>query len=220
MFFINFPAKLLKYYYGLGLSYNYYIKKPKLSAWYKVVGLENEQVILEDSRFPLKKISALVVSYASGELLDQSGKGSDFLPKGVEELRESDMVGDESIEFDELDQGGTVLEVKMLSNRKHPRKEHYITEITNNSEQAIKVTKFSGYILNKKSQAFEKHYDSFYTQEQFNEWFNVQNEGWIEPGETVREPNNYGSGDAYWVYFCKNREGKSFIVGSRMPLKN
>lgn len=216
MFFINLPAKLLKYYYSLGLNCIYYIKKPKSTIWYKVEGLMDELVILEATKFPVKKISALIVAYSSGELLDESGK-ADYLPKGVSEVRDSGIKDDNELALEQVDLTGTILEIGHLSNKKHPRKGHYITEITNRTGSPMQIIKFGGYDSENGKLLLSTVTDSFYTQEQFNEWFNVQNDGWIEPGETVRDPNNYGSGDAYWVYFCQNREGKSFIIGSRMP---
>lgn len=217
MFFTPLSVKLFRYYYGLGNDYNYYIKKPRLSGWYKVKGLEDDLLVLEAGRFPLKRISALIVSYKSGELLEEWGK-ADSMPGGVIDIRNSGINDERELTLDRLELDGTVLEVKHFANRKHPRSSHYITEITNKSGSPLQVLKFGGYEKSRERLLLSTVTDSLYSQEQFNEWFNVQNKGWIEPGETVRDPNNYGSGDAYWVYFCQNREGERFIVGNRMPL--
>lgn len=216
MFFTSKAVKLLKYYYSLPHRYNYFIKKPKDSRWYKMDVLEERSVLIEGERIPLGKIKALVVSYESGELIDEYGKFND-LPEGVEELRDSGIKSDKRVGFNRVDLGSSIIEIKNIKNKRHPSKYHYITEITNRSDSPIQVIKFAGYTLVNNRQTFQTDFNSIYSQSQFNDWFDVNEKGWIEPGETVSDPNNYGSGNAYWLYFCKNREGDDFIIGKKMP---
>lgn len=97
-----------------------------------------------------------------------------------------------------------------LSQGEDPRS-HYSTSVTNLSDHKIRVIKFAPYT---KSLLGRLKLDSrgFYSPTQFKEWFRVNDtEGWIQPNETVCDPDNFGFGKGRWVYFFKNETGDVFI---------
>jgi len=97
-----------------------------------------------------------------------------------------------------------------LSQDEDPRS-HYSTSITNISDSKIRVFKFAAYkkgFFGKLSRESE----GFYCLRQFKEWFRVpDDEGWIQPNETVCDPDNFGYGKGFWLYFFEDESGDVFI---------
>jgi hypothetical protein len=50
------------------------------------------------------------------------------------------------------------------------------------------------------------------TAEDFEEWYG-QTGDWIHPGQSVTDPNNFGSPPVLWAYYYETEEGKRFLTG-------
>jgi hypothetical protein len=61
----------------------------------------------------------------------------------------------------------------------------------------------------------------YFTDQQFEEWYGVEADGWIQPGETVTDWDNYGGRgrQGIWAYFCEDEDGKEFISAVAFPGK-
>lgn len=55
----------------------------------------------------------------------------------------------------------------------------------------------------------------YFSEQNFREWYGVDEDGWIKLGQIVIDPNNYSGGNIYWVYFYGNESGKEFIAGAQ-----
>lgn len=215
MFFRKNHTKSLNYYYGLNLNYNIYIIISKLcNNWIKIDKIENDHVYFQEKRIHLKEITAFVVACKNGELLDCSDK-IDFLPDDVYEIFDTGLVDDKTINFADIDISENILEIKHISNPEHPKKKYYITKIKNRTDKSIKVIKFGGYYKDDNKLILNNVIDSLYSNEHFNVWYSVKNNGWIDSGEEVYDPNNFGP-SGFWIYFCENEFGDKFIIGSKI----
>lgn len=79
------------------------------------------------------------------------------------------------------------------------------------------MLKFGGYNLSGDQYVLNTITGDYFTAEDFLNWYGVDRDGWIKPGQTVSDPNNYGSGKGYWAYFCLNEQGDEFIIGEPIP---
>jgi len=86
----------------------------------------------------------------------------------------------------------------------------YSTSVKNESDRKIRVIKFAPF---DKSLFGKLHLSGkYYSPTQFMEWFRVDdNEHWIMPGQTVCDPDNFGSGRGAWLYFFEDDLGERFI---------
>jgi hypothetical protein len=56
----------------------------------------------------------------------------------------------------------------------------------------------------------------FYSAAEFREWYGLGSSEWIEPGQAVSDPNNYGSPPVLWAYYCELASGQQFIAGGAL----
>ncbi len=210
--YLNIKSKLLTYYYNLKRNYNIYIMIEKNNNWEKIDKIENNFIYYKNNKISLNLIKIFVISYQNGELLDYYGE-IDFFPEKLHDTNNPGLISDNIINFSDVDFSNNILDIKHIKNTKHPRKDYYSTIIKNNSNKSIKVIKFGGYTKNENKLYLKNVINSLYSNEQFNEWFYVKNNGWIKSEEEVNDPNNYGGNDGYWIYFCENELGHKFIIG-------
>ena len=95
-------------------------------------------------------------------------------------------------------------------------KTHYSTSLENLTSKKIRVTKFAPFLSNFFGHINDKGLNS-YSPLQFKEWFRVSNpDGWIAPGETVCDPDNYGEGRGFWAFFFEDEDGHTFIATAKL----
>jgi len=72
---------------------------------------------------------------------------------------------------------------------------------------------YNKYIHNAKTGKFNREqYRSYYSGKQFQNWYGVKESGWIDPGETVIDNDNYGGKSGIWIYFGETEDGEEFIA--------
>ena len=176
-------------------------EKPPFREWTKV----------EPDTLNLKEVKAYIVTYPSGEILDQF-RASEPLPDDVH-FFDGPVYHDNTEGYSKKrvrNDWAPVVHGKSLS---HPNEQgYYSTTLTNNTKHKIRIYKFAP--MNK---VFGFFYPSepnpgYYSPLQFKEWFRVQDEeGWISPNEQVTDPDNWGTGTGIWAYFIENENGDKFI---------
>jgi len=156
-----------------------------------------------------------IVSYPSGEAMFMYGLMHD-VPDGVS-FNTGACYSDSSPGYSKslMKEGAAKVKVThgdSLSQGKDPRS-HYSTSVTNLSDRKIRAVKFAAY----KKGLFgrlSRESDGFYSPRQFREWFRVPDPyGWILPNETVCDPDNFGYGNGYWLYFFED-DLERFFIGS------
>lgn len=108
---------------------------------------------------------------------------------------------------------------KSKSQSRNPR--YYSTSLQNISGKKIRVTRFAAFTEKDGQYVLSTVSGEYFTDRQFQEWYGVEADGWIQPGETVTDWENYGgrSGQRIWAYFCEDEDGKEFIAAAAYPGK-
>lgn len=161
-----------------------------------------------------------IVTYPSGEVLCQFGN-VDSIPESIHYMT-GPVYTDNTPGFDRkllAKQNEIRITHGPSSSRAEDPENHYSTTVTNKTNRRLKATKFAPF--SKGFLGIKQHPDeSYYSPTQFREWFRVpDSEGWILPGESVCDPDNYGSGSGAWVYFFEDDRGHRIIATAPLGRK-
>jgi hypothetical protein len=110
--------------------------------------------------------------------------------------------------------GKSWLDIQHRSNPEAPHKPYYATSITNRSTEKIRIDRFGTYIKIGKTLVLHSITGGFFGRQQFQEWYNLGDSQWIEPGQTVTDPNNHSNLGVHWAYFCTTASGQEFVAGA------
>lgn len=94
------------------------------------------------------------------------------------------------------------------------RKGYYSTSLINLCQKEIRVKKFAGYSQHYGMYVLSTITGGYFTAQNFREWYGLDEDGWIKPGQIVTDQNNYSASKCYWVYFCLTESGKEFVAGA------
>jgi hypothetical protein len=119
-----------------------------------------------------------------------------------------------SIELTELKFGNTLLQIQHSTERTNRHKPYYSTTITNRSTEKIRIDRFGTYIRKGKALVLHSITGGYFSTQQFQEWYDVGGDGWLEPGRSVTDPNNHSNLDLYWAYTCTTASGRQFTAGT------
>lgn len=196
-----------------------YVAENGQAVWLEVRSFQNDKLTVESGRqVPLNTTTAFVAAYESGEIIATSVPVPNNLPlrtyfaRAVSEgighaLSEADISGASTcvtISFDRLRDSGS-------------RGQVYETRLTNHCPHPVRVTHFGAYIFHDGMWRLNTIVNGFFTAEQFREWYGTAEDGWLNPGVTAVDSENYGA-DALWVYFLESPDGKLDKAVGRAPL--
>jgi hypothetical protein len=94
---------------------------------------------------------------------------------------------------------------------------HYSTTLSNTGAEAFRVDRFCGFVRAGEKYVLSTVTGDYFTAREFVAWYGAPKDGWVAPGQSATDPNNYGGGDTYWVYYCTTKSGKSFAIGAKVP---
>ena len=195
--------KSLAYFFGLKRDYKIYVSCKGFSNWQKVQSL---------AEIKKSRIKNFCVCYPSGEIC-QIYSNAEKLPDGAHWFEENEGLGFEEISFDEVDLSQKEIEI---TNRpsKNPCGVDYETTITNKTGENLYPIAFGGYIKDEEKGVFvlDDVSDCAYSAKQFKNWYGLKND-FLASGESVSDPDNYGSGSGYWIYIFKTESGEIKTVG-------
>jgi hypothetical protein len=161
----------------------------------------------------LEEVKAFIVAYPNGQVVDCELAGLPLPPmmSGLQPGRNREK---NILRLTDLKEGQKYIQVKYGRSGVQPHdRSHYSTTLTNISEQRIRVLRFAGYTKGPEGWRLNTVTGTFYSAEEFWNWYELGQKEWIGPGESVTDPNNYGSPPMLWVYFCQAEDGKEFIAG-------
>lgn len=124
-----------------------------------------------------------------------------------------------TLDWAELAAGKNWLKIEHSSNREDRQKPYYATSITNISTARIRIDRFGTYIQTGKTLVLHSITGGFFSSQQFQQWYNLGQSQWIDPGQTVGDPNNHSSLGAYWAYFGTTASGQQFVAGAPWSAK-
>ena len=195
----------LKHYLENDPSLRFYVAKG-VSSGTRLAGVSPGEEI------DFQSINSFVVAYPSGEVLEEFGSYG-HLPEGLF-FMEGPVYKDSTEGY----RRGSVDNSKVkISNSRCVRRPddptYYSTTIQNTGTTRVRVYKFAP--LSKIWGLFypREPHPGYYSPRQFIEWFRVGgDDGWIAPGESVEDPDNYGFSRGIWVFFFEEEEGGRFIA--------
>lgn len=200
-------------------DYTIYIGVPAdtPAMWEAVSDVTDSTLSLQDGTvIPYADVRAFAVLYSNGQLVDAEFEGLP-LPPGVTGLTPSSETDDDILEADDLTVGKDYLQITFGACPAHPNSlDHYSTTLTNITDEPIRVEKFAGYSKTAIGWRLSTITNKFFSAEEFQEWYGLKNTGWIMPGESASDPNNYGSRPVLWAYYCRSESGKRFIAGESL----
>ena len=187
------------------------------NRWSRVLALKTDA--LADSNlqdYPLKDIRSWVVAYTgTGEIVDAENLFVP-LPEGVNNIKSQKLpvpiFTDADLRF-----GRSLVRIQFGKSRTHSENPaYYSTSLTNISNYKLRCHSFGNYRTANGGFVPSTVTGTLFSASQFEAWYGVRRGGWIEPGETVCDPSNYGRGGV-WVYHCETDQGTKFHTGERFP---
>jgi hypothetical protein len=110
--------------------------------------------------------------------------------------------------------GKSFLEIEHTVDTENRQKPYYGTSITNRSTEPIRIDRFGTYTLTDGDLILHTMTGGFFSPQQFQEWYDLGESEWIEPGQTVTDPNNHSKVGVYWTYFGTTASGQQFVAGA------
>ena len=167
-----------------------------------------------DVAVDLSLVKAFVIAYPNRQLLDSCPPGV-LLPVGIEGISRHSDPQEDFLTLDDLVDGCEFLEITYgKSTRRPDEPHHYSTALKNISGSRIRILRFAGYTPTQNGYELNTVTGRFFSAEEFASWYGVgDSDGWIEPGSSVADPDNYGGRPVLWAYYCETESGLSFVAG-------
>lgn len=164
------------------------------TAWVEVARIDGSSVTLRNSQgLDLSEVRACFVAYPSGALVDYRCPNELPVPEWVSFPENSGPPDRAILTATDLKAGVSLVRVEFGKSTSEPRsRHHYSTTLTNVSGKRVRVLKFRGYTRAGTGFSLNTITSRFFTAEDFKEWYGQKGE-WIDPGQSVTDPNNYGS---------------------------
>jgi hypothetical protein len=120
-----------------------------------------------------------------------------------------------TVNLADLKAGKSFLDIKHHCEPGEPPKPYYSTSITNRSAENLRIDRFATYIPKDKTIVLYSITGGVFSAQQFQEWYELGQNLWIEPGQTVTDPNNHSNVGIYWAYFGTTASGQQFVAGAQ-----
>jgi hypothetical protein len=119
-----------------------------------------------------------------------------------------------TLDWRDLKPGKNYLAIRHLRNFKDRQKPYYSTNVINRSSEPIRIDRFGTYIKIGRTLVLHTITGGFFSHQQFQEWYGLAQAEWIEPGQTVIDPNSHSHLGTHWAYFCTTASGRKFVASS------
>jgi hypothetical protein len=120
-----------------------------------------------------------------------------------------------TLDWADLNVGKSFLDIHHCRNREDRHKPYYSTKITNRSTQKIRIDRFGTYTKIGDLLVLHSITGGFFSCQQFQEWYDLGQSQWIEPGQVVTDPNNHSNLGVYWAYFATTANGEKFVAAAQ-----
>jgi hypothetical protein len=119
-----------------------------------------------------------------------------------------------TLNLTDLQVGKSFLDIKHHADPEAPQKPYYSTSITNRSAEQLRIDRFASYTLSGDILVLHTMTGGFFSDQQFQEWYDLGQSRWIEPGQVVTDLNNHSNLGVYWAYFGTTISGEEFVAGA------
>ncbi len=194
-----------------GARYYVSVKDESAWRWSEVFSSKPNELLLEDDKpISLAIARAFVVTYASGEVLATSipQPSPATLPDGTFFARPTNKGTGATLTDEEVAQASTDVNIVFGAVRTAKgRGNIYETRLVNKGQAPIRITHFGAYSKRGETWTLNTIVEGFFTAKQFQEWYGVATDGWLAPGASGVDRENYGA-NCLWVYFYETRDGQ------------
>ena len=204
----------LELYLSQDRSYLYYVGMPlhRPQQW-ALAQAQGKDLNVEGHPVLLPEITAYVIAYPGSKQVIDSRTSGLPLPEGVNPGLYSRRNRSRGV----IDPGK--LDPRVLvthgPSRGKGEEEHYCTKLKNEHNEKVRVLRFGAYVKSKGAWTLHTVTGAHYSADQFCEWYGLGESGWMKPGHTVSDLNNYGAGPLIWVYFCVDESRNEFMAGEQ-----
>lgn len=214
------PAKLREY-AGRSRDYVFYIGVPcsQPARWVRVQAFEGSDLACDGGeRYPLQEVRSCIIAYPNGEILNAT-RAFGPLPEGLQFEELTTLPFEDGVDKAALARGLGYLSVVHGAKRLGAGgKAIFSTSLTNVSCERVRVLRFAFRGRRDGQQPPDKVSGKYFTAEQFATWYGVDETGWIQPGQTVSDPDNWVPMGGLWVYVCESESGEQFVTGAEAEL--
>ena len=192
------------------------IEKP--DRWQRATQYTSDEVMLGNEAVSVEKVMAFVVAYPNGQMLDAEMHGLG-LPEGLTGLSPGKPAS-EHITLDPRDaaRGLELIDVQYSPSPANPDSvSHYSTAVTNRAGEPIRITRFGAFVKLDGEYRLSTVTGSYFSAEEFIQWYQAPADGWLPDGFTATDPDNYGSPEVIWAYFAETKSGKKLVTGRLLP---
>jgi hypothetical protein len=120
----------------------------------------------------------------------------------------------DTVSFADLKAGKSFLDIKHHGEPGDPPKPYYSTSITNRSAEKLRIDRFATFTQVNNALVLYSITGGLFSAQQFQEWYELGDNSWIEPGQVVIDPNNHSHLGVYWTYFGTTASGAKFVAGA------
>jgi hypothetical protein len=200
--------------------FSYYLRNEPTLVCYVAHVTDGEWIwkrVESDAEVENESIRGYLVTYNSGELVDHF-RARGVLPDGVH-FMEGPEYTDNGERFSKRLVDNSMVEFAHgPSPAWDSEPTYYSTTMKNVSSERLRVTKFVGLWRRFRFMPYSDDGSGYYSPRQFSEWFRVPDrDGWIAPGESVTDPENWSEGAGIWAFFLETDSGRRFIATVPMP---
>ncbi|MEN0068092.1 MAG: hypothetical protein AAGA48_38555 [Myxococcota bacterium] len=186
--------------------------------WVEAHGFDAGHLRLADGDTAvLLDVRAYVATYGNQVVVDFEPRTIGHLPPGARSQPLEGEPVEHRLSQSEVLAGASRVSVDFGRSGARPADRSYCsTTLTNHHGQPLRVVRFGGYFRTK-GDLFELNNftDRFFTSDDFIEWYAVQGPGgWLAPGGSVTDPNNWGGPDALWAFELETKTGERFWTGA------
>lgn len=187
------------------------------SNWLEGSAYSANDVTVEGRAIPLQLIRSYLVVYPNGQVLDSAGIFYP-LPAGLVFLERGQEVKKDVLDLSTLESGRRFAEVT-FGPCTTPRGNRitYSTTLRNIGMIAFRVERFGGFSRKSGKYVLNTISGDYFSADEFQSWYGPLKDGWILPGESATDENNYGGRGGYWAYYCSTRDGHEFVAGGEVP---
>ncbi|MBU1220691.1 hypothetical protein KKF34_17330 [Myxococcota bacterium] len=206
---------LLRSHLKEGRDYRFFVGVPLKSPtkWMKVM-VNGQTLSLDGEDLNLNKINSFLVAYPNGEVLSVQREFYP-LPDGIHFVNYRKKPRKDILDLTTLEEGKKFVEITYGTSGSRPNQPgYYSTTIRNISAYRLRVIHFGAFTKSGLVFRLNTITGDYFTADQFINWYGTPEDGWIAPNTSVSDPNNYGSGDGYWVYYFETENGVTFAAGA------
>ena len=200
-------------------DYRVFVEVPAVApdTWLVATGVRASAITLGDGRsVPDNHVQAYLVAYPNGEIVDGFNLFAP-LPDGV---HARDFDADTGVlppaaprEWERGRLFALVAHGRATPDPSRPGILRYATSLRNVGREPFRVLYFGGYAPRSHAMAPGKRYSA----DDFVQWYGAATDGWVAAGQTVADPNNWGTSGVTWAYFCVTAGGQQFVAAATAP---